>query len=208
MKNIYLIGYSGHAFVVADSAIGSGYKIMGYFEAEKKQINPFQIEYLGSEEKFDFGKLDNASLFVSIGNNYVRKKIMEAISNEDLFCNVIDVSSVVSVYSKLGKGVYIGKRAVVNPLASIGNGTIINTSAVVEHECIVGEFVHIAPMAVLCGNVTVGDNTFIGANSVIRQGITIGSNVTVGAGSVITKNIPDNVLVYGNPAQIKNANII
>jgi len=26
--------------------------------------------------------------------------------------------------------------------------------------------------------------------------------VTIGAGVVVTKNVPDNVLVYGNPARI------
>ena len=43
----------------------------------------------------------------------------------------------------------------------------------------------------------------IGANATILSGITIGENVMVGAGSVVTKDIPDNVIVYGNPARIK-----
>lgn len=32
--------------------------------------------------------------------------------------------------------------------------------------------------------------------------ITIGSNVIIGAGSVVTKDIPDNVVVVGNPAKV------
>ncbi len=42
----------------------------------------------------------------------------------------------------------------------------------------------------------------IGANSTILPGITIGRNSIVGAGSVVTKDVPDDVIVIGNPAKI------
>nr|WP_313779654.1 sugar O-acetyltransferase [Allomuricauda onchidii] len=51
--------------------------------------------------------------------------------------------------------------------------------------------------------VKIGDNVWIGGNSVIFPGVTIGNNVTIGAGSVVTKNIPDNVLAFGNPCKVK-----
>lgn len=42
----------------------------------------------------------------------------------------------------------------------------------------------------------------IGAGAVILPGIIIGENSRIGAGAVVTKNVPDNVVVCGNPAQI------
>lgn len=51
--------------------------------------------------------------------------------------------------------------------------------------------------------VKIGDNVWIGGNSVIFPGVTIGNNVTIGAGSIVTKNIPDNVLAYGNPCKVQ-----
>lgn len=33
-------------------------------------------------------------------------------------------------------------------------------------------------------------------------GVTIGSNVVVAAGAIVTKDVPDNVLVGGVPAQV------
>ena len=49
---------------------------------------------------------------------------------------------------------------------------------------------------------TIGDNVFIGMNSIILMGAHIGNNVIVGAGSVVGGNIPDNVVIAGNPAHI------
>ncbi|MCM1541240.1 MAG: sugar O-acetyltransferase [Blautia sp.] len=50
--------------------------------------------------------------------------------------------------------------------------------------------------------VTIGNNVWIGGSAVILPGITIGDNAVVGAGSVVTKDIPDNMIVAGNPAKI------
>ena len=48
----------------------------------------------------------------------------------------------------------------------------------------------------------IGDNVVLGANVVIIGNIKIGNNVIVGAGSVVVKDVPDNVIVAGNPARI------
>ena len=51
--------------------------------------------------------------------------------------------------------------------------------------------------------VKIGNNVWIGGNSVIFPGVTIGDNTTIGAGSVVTKDIPNDVLAFGNPCAVK-----
>ena len=50
--------------------------------------------------------------------------------------------------------------------------------------------------------VRIGDGTWLGARSVVLPGVTIGSRVLVAAGSVVTRDVPDDVLVAGNPARV------
>jgi len=52
------------------------------------------------------------------------------------------------------------------------------------------------------GKVKIGNNVFIGAESVILPGVTVGNRVIVGANSTVTKDIPDGMVVAGNPAKI------
>jgi len=52
------------------------------------------------------------------------------------------------------------------------------------------------------GKTTVKKGASIGAGAIILPGVTIGINAIVGAGAVVTKNIPDNSIVFGNPAKI------
>ena len=50
--------------------------------------------------------------------------------------------------------------------------------------------------------ITIGNNVWIGAGVQICPGVTIGENSTIGAGSIVTKDIPADVLAYGNPCVV------
>jgi acetyltransferase-like isoleucine patch superfamily enzyme len=50
--------------------------------------------------------------------------------------------------------------------------------------------------------IKVGNNVWIGGGVTILSDVKIGNNVVIGAGSVVTKDIPDNVVITGNPARI------
>lgn len=50
--------------------------------------------------------------------------------------------------------------------------------------------------------ITVGNNVWIGAHVSVLPGVSIGDNTVIGAGSVVTKDIPANVLAYGNPCRV------
>ena len=49
-KETILIGYSGHAFVVVETAIENGMKIIGYSEKEMTILNPYNLLFLGFEK--------------------------------------------------------------------------------------------------------------------------------------------------------------
>jgi sugar O-acyltransferase (sialic acid O-acetyltransferase NeuD family) len=202
-KEVVIIGYSGHGFVVADSAINRGLNLKHYAEISQSRYNPFNLNYLGFEGDEIFTGWDRDFEFtLGIGDNKLRKKIGDlVISKNQKLINVIDNTANISNTVNIGNGVFISKSVCVNVLSEIGDYVILNTGCIVEHECKIGKASHIAPGAVLAGNVSVGDNTFIGANSVVRQGIKIGNNVIIGAGSVIVKDIGDNLKIVGNPGR-------
>ena len=50
--------------------------------------------------------------------------------------------------------------------------------------------------------VHIGRNVWIGGGCVLLPGVSIGDNTVIGAGSIVTKDIPANVVAYGNPCRV------
>ena len=50
--------------------------------------------------------------------------------------------------------------------------------------------------------IIIGRNVWVGGHCVILAGVTIGDNSVIGAGSVVTKDVPENVIAYGNPCRV------
>ncbi|MEQ1554003.1 MAG: acetyltransferase [Ferruginibacter sp.] len=201
-----LIGYSGHAYVVQGILKTLGKTVHAYCDTILNEKNPFNLDYLGSENSENaINELYKNEFFISIGNNHIRRKVYENLTTKNLLpINAIDSSAIICQSAIVANhGVMIGAGAIINALSKIGDAAICNTGCIIEHECEIGEFSHICPGTILCGNVTVGFNTFVGAGSVVKQGVIIGNNVTIGAGSVVINNIPDNAIVFGNPAKLK-----
>jgi acetyltransferase-like isoleucine patch superfamily enzyme len=59
--------------------------------------------------------------------------------------------------------------------------------------------------SILTNPIIIKDYAWISFGAIILKGVTIGEGSIVAAGSVVTKNVPDFVVVAGNPAQIVKA---
>jgi maltose O-acetyltransferase len=50
--------------------------------------------------------------------------------------------------------------------------------------------------------VTIGDNVWIGGQAVVNPGVTAGDDSVIASGAVVTEDVPDEVVVQGNPASV------
>lgn len=51
--------------------------------------------------------------------------------------------------------------------------------------------------------IVIGNNVWIAEGVTIMPGVTIGDNTVIGAKSLVTKDIPSNVLAFGNPCKVQ-----
>ncbi len=201
-KPVAVIGYSGHSYVIIDILLNAGRMVTAYCDSSAKEKNPYHLQYLGTETQA-LDALKEFDYFIGIGHNGIRRKVYNSLFDHlGNPVNAIHPSAVISASVEMNYGTMISANATINPMVSLGMGVICNTSCSIDHECIVEDFAHVGPGAVLCGNVKIGANTFVGANAVVKQGVTIGQNVTIGAGTVVLRDIPDNVIVVGNPQRV------
>jgi len=90
-------------------------------------------------------------------------------------------------------------------LLEIGRGVKITANVTIlahDFSCSVLRPVYHELLDKCSGKTVVGDNFFLGIGCSIMPGVKLGKNVIVGVGSVVTKDVPDNVVVAGNPARV------
>ena len=119
----------------------------------------------------------------------------------------------------LGKGVYIDTDVVVGDRVKIQNRASLFRGLTVENGVYIGPHVSFTndryPRAVNADGspktdddwelerTLVREGASIGAGAIVLPGLTIGAWAVVGAGTIVTRDVPDQALVTGNPAEIQ-----
>lgn len=134
------------------------------------------VHYFAYKDKNNFTKIFKRILFFKLKSMQVKYGItIQAKTNIGIGLSIPHVGTIV-----------------INEGAKIGNNCTILQGVTLGSNNFKGRYK--APV--------LGDNVYVGAGAKIVGPVIIGNNVTIGANAVVTKNIPDNTVVAGCPANI------
>lgn len=124
----------------------------------------------------------------------------------------IDDNSKIGTFVEIQKGSSIGKNCKISSHTFICEGVTICDNVFIGHGVI---FINDKfPRATnssgdlqteedwICVPTTIETGASIGSGATLMCGITIGRNAIVGAGSVVLNDVPENMIVAGNPAKL------
>lgn len=195
---LIIIGASGHGKVVADIASLNGFDDIVFLDDNEsiKECGGYPV--VGATNKA--GQIEGF-LFVAVGNNFVRNRIMENNKGR-VFPILVHPSATLASNVEIGEGSVIMAGAVVGVDARVGKGCIVNTLSSVDHDCIIKDYVHVAVGAHVCGTVYIEENTWVGAGATIINNLSVCSDCMIGAGAVVVKNIDVAGTYVGVPARM------
>ena len=201
-KRLLIIGASGHGKVVADVALKMNkWEYIAFLDQDENIKSSLDIDVIDRSENA-FKYIKDYDIFVAIGNNVTREKVLEELASLGASVPVlIHSSAVLGKLVEVGIGTVIMAGAVINCCTKIGRGCIINTGATIDHDNKIGDYVHISPGANLAGTVSVGKGTWIGIGSAVINNIAITGNCIIGAGAVVTRDITEPGTYVGVPAR-------
>lgn len=205
-KNIALIGAGGHAKVVLEALLlNNANNQIDVYDDDQNKRDSYLLGIQVNVPIKDCSRLPD-NIHIAIGDNLLRKTLGEkAIENNKNYILIIHPSAIVSKYSHISQGVFVGAGAIIAAETFLNNGVIINHNAVIDHDCFIGSWTHIAPGVILGGGVKIGKNCLIGAGAIILPGVHIADHAVVAAGAVVTRNVEEGKTVIGIPARNNSA---
>lgn len=102
-------------------------------------------------------------------------------------------------------GIEIPRTTVIGPGLRIYHhgGIVINSLSIIGADCKIRHCVTIGNKSDKVDCPIIGDNCDIGAGAKVLGRIKVGDNVIIGANAVLVKDLPDNCIAVGVPAEIK-----
>ncbi len=152
------------------------------------------------------------------------KKIFKAYNKSDDDQIELRNKLMEQLFKKVGKNVWIepdfkceyGKNITIEDDVYINFGCVILDCG----EVIIGSHTLIGPnVGLYCANhaidskeringgcigkpIHIGKNVWLGGDVKVLPGVSIGDNSIIGTGSIVTKDIPSNVVAFGNPCKV------
>lgn len=210
MRNLIVVGASGHARVVLDLVRRAGtHRVVGLVDRD----TPLGTDVLGYPV---VGRTDTIaacaaahgadSFIVAIGDNAARERVtreIQAAAPHLELASAIHPTAEIGGSVVIGAGTVIMAGVVINVLTRIGVGCIVNTRAAIDHDGVLGDFVSIGPGCVIAGTCSFGHGATLGIGAVVVQQRTIGERAVVGAGATVLRDIPAYTVAYGTPARVQ-----
>lgn len=122
---------------------------------------------------------------------------------------------VVLPQARIGRDCNVCAHVLIENDVVIGDNVTIKSGVQLWDGLRVGDDVFIGPNATFANDMFprskkefekiethIGDGASIGANATVLPGLRIGKGAMVGAGAVVVEDVPDGVVVVGNPARM------
>lgn len=216
LMKIVLIGGRGTAIVIADQIydaqkrFGMDIEVLGLALDDHSggdEICGYPILCGIRDAYCTFEKYDDVRFIYQLYRPDVIRERTQLLQDlkipQHKFYNFIHPSVMMAKSVKIGYGNVFLANAVVNCNSTIGNFNTINSGTLLGHDITIGNNNYFAGQVCVGSGLRIGNENFFGLNTSIRNGIIIGNGSIVGMASNITKNVPDNCVLYGNPAIIK-----
>lgn len=171
-----------------DDTITNG-EIYGAFQCTYDQ---FRLIYKPAE----------VQVVIANGEPKVREILYKKLVKDGyLLATIIDKTARISSTAKIGQGVVIYPYTFISSNSVIQNNSLIIAGTCIGHDTVICENSVVSTLVSISGNCFIGSNTYVGTKAVVKEKVNIGKYTVVGMGSCVFRDIPEDMIVLGNPAR-------
>jgi sugar O-acyltransferase (sialic acid O-acetyltransferase NeuD family) len=187
------------------------YEILGYID-DNNLLNGTtvgQYSVLGNIN-FLFNSISkDVAVFVPIGNNTVRVNLLSKIASKGYeIPSFIHKTVIMDTTVELGKAIYILPSSNIMPFSKIQDYTMISMGVNIAHHVNIEKGCFFSQGVNIGASIYIKEYAYFGIGSTVMTGVSsVGKSALIGAGTLIIKNVPDEVVMIGNPGKILRTNV-
>lgn len=213
MKDLVFLGastafYEVVAMIDAANAIQPKYKVVALLDdnAATHGKDMRGVPVVGPLDRHrDYPEADFVFAIGSLKTRLIRHQIMGRLGiPESRFATIIHPSAVVDPSATVGPG------CIVHPGSAIGNDAVLEPFSILAVNSAVGPYATlerysmVTSLVAVLSSARIGRSAFVGSCSCVTEGVRVGRGSMIGAGTVVSRDVPDGVLMLGNPARQLN----
>lgn len=186
-KRLLIVGAGGHGRCCLDIAREQGtYTEICFLDdafVGKTVNDAYVIDEIAHLEKYIN---ESTAIFVAIGNNEVRKQLMEKVERYGgKTTSLISRDSHISTYATIEDGSVIFPGTVIEANAVLGKGSIVAANTIINHDAMVEDYCLVNSGSIVRPNVRVGTLSKIGCGCIISFGNVLNKESEVHDGKII-----------------------
>ena len=148
-----------------------------------------------------------SEICVAVGEPAVRKRLFERIRQSGYpFTSLVHPSVHIPESTRIGSGVIIDVYSFISCNTTIGDNVYFQPHSGISHDCVLANHIILSPGAVVAGNCHIGEGAYIGLNAAVREQTRIGAWSVIGMSAMVCGDVPEEVVVAGNPAKMMRGN--
>ena len=144
---------------------------------------------------------------IAVGEPAVREKMYQNVKNNNVpLATLIHPGVYVDSTTVIGEGSVICEGVTLTCNVCIDENVFVQPHAIVGHDIKIGMHSIIGPGCVIGGGNIIGQRVYLGLLAGTKEKLKIGNDVICSAGAIVFRDLPDEVIVVGNPARIMKHN--
>ena len=192
---ILVIGAGGFGREAAWTAETAGHEVVGVCDDDPNAAPRCAGRaFLGSiEDAVRDGRIPaDSRFFVAIGTNAARRALFErALACGLKAASILSPRALIAPNAIIGDGSYAGPGCVISVGTRLGRGVIVNNLASIGHDVAIGDFAQICPGVAISGGCSIGEEALLGTNATVVPLKSIGARSTLGASALALRDIAD-----------------
>ncbi|MBQ7258127.1 MAG: acetyltransferase [Abditibacteriota bacterium] len=177
------------------------------FIDDNKQENEYYNHPVYTFDEISSFDRKDTEFVVGVGNPATRELLFNKMKEGGFTGAVLlDPQASISPSATFKEGAVVSAFVLISSLSTLCENSLVLPGAVIGHDVTVGKHSFVCCNCSIGGNVKIGERVFFAENVPCKEGLTIGDDSVMSLGAVILRDVPESVIMFGNPARAMRNN--